>query len=152
MPSDSVLVMLRCSRDELARLDDLFGFSIERALWALESAPSAAARLTITRCFIAPLERERHRLHRAALRCAGDARRLLLPAATVELIERQWRSLCRVASRADFDPAVVPAAIGDPWDGWNAFQRALGRRPAPPSASHRRSASAPARHPVSPRS
>lgn len=134
MPDAPLLVMLRCPPEEIQRLDTLFGFSIQRALWALESAASAAARLAVTRAVIAPLERERLKLQQAAVRCQGGGGRLLLPRSTVELIERQWRSLCRAAVHADFDPAVLPPALQDPLAGHRAFLAARGlpaaRRPA----------------------
>ena len=126
MSHESLLVMLRCSSGELERLDALFGFSLQRALWSLESAASAAARLAVTRGVIAPLERERHNLQRAAVQCQGRGGRLLLPRSTVELIERQWRSLCRVAARSDFDPALLPSLLADPLAGARAFREACG--------------------------
>jgi len=126
MSQEALLVMLRCPPAEIQRLDTLFGFSIQRALWALESAASAAARLAVTRAVIAPLERERLNLQQAAVRCQGGGGRLLLPRSTVELIERQWRSLCRAAVRPDFDREMLPAALQDPLAGHRAFLAARG--------------------------
>ncbi len=131
MPDTPLLVMLRCPPEEIQRLDTLFGFSIQRALWALESAASAAARLAVTRAVITPLERERLNLQQAAVRCQGGGGRLLLPRSTVELIERQWRSLCQVATRAEFDSGLLPPALGDPFCGHRAFQKARGLGPTP---------------------
>lgn len=126
MSQEALLVMLRCTPAEIQRLDTLFGFSLQRALWALESAASAAARLAVTRAVIAPLERERLNLQQAAVRCQGAGGRLLLPRSTVELIERQWRSLCRAVVRPDFDPELLPAALQDPLAGHRAFLAARG--------------------------
>ena len=130
MSQEPLLVMLRCPPGELERLDALFGFSLQRALWSLESAASAAARLAVTRGVIAPLERERHHLQRAALQCQGRGGRLLLPRSTVDLIERQWRSLCRVAARHDFDPELLPPLLANPLAGARAFREACGVAPA----------------------
>ncbi len=125
-PWASVRVIIR---NEQGRLGDeliaLAGFSLQRALNAVEGSLDPSARRRITRELIMPLEAARSSL-RVALEHPSSSQRIVVTGDVAELYRQQYRALWLALEDAGFPHSELPPALADPLVACERFHRATG--------------------------
>jgi hypothetical protein len=120
-----------CLGDELIAVT---GYSLQRALDAVEGTLDPNARRRITRELISPLERARHSL-RVAMAHPGSHQRIAVVGDVAELCHKQYSALWLALQDPRFPHEDLPAALSDPVAACERFERAAGLTLAP-VASH----------------